>query len=380
MSEYSKEGSFLRLHYPSNRLKQDPSKWINWAPHPEYVKGFSAVTRIWAFIIRFLLWLYSGSLKIPVIWEANVADNTKMPVILFSHGFGASRFICSTLCYELASQGFLVASVEHRDTSACATYYYKNENDCANDKRTWVYHEYMDLSNMGPEHYNIRNRQIHLRKSECIKALNTLEAINKGTARNILNCKLPLAQFKENLDFSNLCIMGHSFGGATSLSTLSTDKRFKVGIILDGWMFPIKNETLQISQPLLLLNTQTFHIKSNLAALKKIIDDGNNRSVYTVLKTNHESQTDSPTALGFWMDWFLWKLDHEKALRLQNHMTIRFLSKTIDFPSDASASEGYIAKFSDIILEGLQDFSISPRRPVSFNICPSRDKNEVKSQ
>lgn len=58
---------------------------------------------------------------------------------------------------------------------------------------------------------------------------------------------------------------------------------FRVGIILDGWMFAIKNEALKISQPLLFLNTQTFHIKSNLAALKKIIDDGENRSVYTVL-------------------------------------------------------------------------------------------------
>ncbi|KAI5713084.1 hypothetical protein M8J75_013644 [Diaphorina citri] len=368
MTGYSKEGTFIRLHYPSNRLKQDSTKWINWTPHPNYVKGFSAVTRIWVQIIRFLLWLFSGSLKIPVIWEANVADNTKMPVILFSHGFGASRFICSTLCYELASQGFLVASVEHRDTSACASYFYESEEACAQDKKTWVYHEYMDLSNMGPEHYNVRNKQIKLRRTECINALNVLEEINNGTAHNILPCKLSLSQFKGNLDFSNLCMMGHSFGGATSLLTMSSDPRFKVGIILDGWMFAIKNEALKISQPLLFLNTQTFHIKSNLAALKKIIDDGENRSVYTVLKTNHESQTDSPTALGFWMDWFLKKLDHEKALRLQNHMAIRFLNQTIGFPEDGFKSDKYIEGFKDLILDGLQDFSINPKRPFSFSI------------
>uniref|UniRef100_A0A8D9BJU0 1-alkyl-2-acetylglycerophosphocholine esterase n=2 Tax=Cacopsylla melanoneura TaxID=428564 RepID=A0A8D9BJU0_9HEMI len=382
MTGYSKEGTFIRLHYPSNRLKQDPTKWINWAPDPEYVQGFSAVTRVWVFVIRFLLWLYSGTLKIPVLWEAPVADNTKMPVILFSHGFGASRFICSTLCYELASHGFLVASVEHRDTSACASYYYQSEEDCAKDKKTWVLHQFMDLSNMGPEHYKIRNAQIKLRRQECVNALNLLEEINKGTALNILPCKLPLSVFKDNLDFTNLCMMGHSFGGATSLLTLDSDPRLKMGVILDGWMFSIKNELLCIPQPLLFLNTQTFHIKSNLTALGKIIQESPRlpRTVFTVLKTNHESQTDSPTALGFWMDWFLRKLDHEKALRLQSHMVLRFLNQTTGFPKDASASDKYIAQFSSIILDGLQDFSITPRRPFTFGLSTSPSQQELKQR
>ncbi|KAL1465269.1 hypothetical protein WDU94_004852 [Cyamophila willieti] len=380
MTGYSKEGTFIRLHYPSNRLKQDPTKWINWVPHPEYVQGFSAVTRIWVYICRFLLWLYSGTLKIPVLWEAPVADNTKMPVILFSHGFGASRFICSTLCYELASHGFLVASVEHRDTSACASYYYQSEEDCTKDKRTWILHQRMNLSNGGPEHYKIRNAQIYLRRQECVNALNLLEEINKGKARNILSCKLSLDVFKDNLDFTNLCMMGHSFGGATSLLTLDSDPRLKMGVILDGWMFPIKNEVLSIPQPLLFLNSQTFHIKSNLTALGKIIQERENRSVFTVLKTNHESQTDSPTAVGFWMDWFLSKIDHEKALRLQNHMVIRFLNQTSGFPEDASASGKYIAKFSSIILDGLQDFSISPRRPFTFSLSTFPIKEDLKKR
>lgn len=87
-----------------------------------------------------------GSYKIPAYVDAPFKSNEKCPVVIFSHGLGAFRFstqlllnstavlphcncqlidtICvtvsflrtlySAICAELASQGFIVASVEHR--------------------------------------------------------------------------------------------------------------------------------------------------------------------------------------------------------------------------------------------------------------------------
>jgi platelet-activating factor acetylhydrolase len=49
------------------------------------------------------------------VWNAEVRrEGRKLPVIVFSHGLGASRFFYSTICMELASNGFVVAAVEHR--------------------------------------------------------------------------------------------------------------------------------------------------------------------------------------------------------------------------------------------------------------------------
>ena len=49
------------------------------------------------------------------------AGMEKFPVMVFSHGNGGCRSTYSLLCYEMASQGHVVASVEHADGSAaCA--------------------------------------------------------------------------------------------------------------------------------------------------------------------------------------------------------------------------------------------------------------------
>jgi len=50
-----------------------------------------------------------------VVWNADVQqEGGKLPVIVFSHGLGTSRFFYSSVCMELASHGFVVAAVEHR--------------------------------------------------------------------------------------------------------------------------------------------------------------------------------------------------------------------------------------------------------------------------
>ena len=41
------------------------------------------------------------------------------PVIVFSHGLGGMRTTYSTICCDLASHGYVIASVEHKDQSAC---------------------------------------------------------------------------------------------------------------------------------------------------------------------------------------------------------------------------------------------------------------------
>ncbi len=46
----------------------------------------------------------------------------KFPVIVFSHGLHGHRTVYSGICCDLASHGYIVAAIEHKDRSACLTF------------------------------------------------------------------------------------------------------------------------------------------------------------------------------------------------------------------------------------------------------------------
>lgn len=163
-----------------------------------------------------------------------------------------------------------------------------------------------------------------------------------------------LEDFSGRLDLDNLVIMGHSFGGATAINTLSVRKEFKYCILLDPWMFPIKDEQLhkKVQQPILFINTQTFHIDANVKAMAKfLIND--NRKMYTIKHTTHETQTDSPLIVGYWLNWFMKKLDPETAININNALILAFLYDCYKYPTDSNKLQTYLDKHKDNIEFGL---------------------------
>ena len=50
-----------------------------------------------------------------------VSSSSSLPVVVFSHGYSSMRNHSIALSCDLASHGYLMACVEHRDRSACTT-------------------------------------------------------------------------------------------------------------------------------------------------------------------------------------------------------------------------------------------------------------------
>ena len=139
------ESLFFTLYYPTHPgVTSNPdSRSIHyWVPRPiELIaSGYARLAHInWTFVHKlfsFFMWLMVGNTEIPAIVEAPLYagkpydlsssdsdslkpedDRPKFPVVVFSHGMAGMRTSYSQYIGELASRGYVVAALEHRDGS-----------------------------------------------------------------------------------------------------------------------------------------------------------------------------------------------------------------------------------------------------------------------
>lgn len=261
------------------------------------------------------------------------ANSPKFPVVVFSHGLGGSRTMYSTICGDLASYGFVVVAMEHRDGSGARSYvnippgrerkssgfsYRRSTSDSrkmskgrrgkeAKDKpkgRPNYLVDYIFPKNnpkdtdpqneKGPDH-ELRYAQIEMRIAEIEEAFKILKLINTGDPENKikqLNLRkkpnrgssskgldgINWAEWKDRLCLENVTAMGHSFGGATTVQVLRLQDRFPwvgQGVLLDTWgpaTPEVNPRSLQtITKPLLSIGSETFmHWEINYEKMAEI--------------------------------------------------------------------------------------------------------------
>ena len=121
--------------------KAHASDWASWLPDSKYIEGFCSVIpllRIAPFIGKKLvslvfsnailnllplqslrkpftcIWFDIDNRYCPVVVNALPINQKTFPIIVFSHGIYACRTTSSMIYSELASNGFIVAALEHR--------------------------------------------------------------------------------------------------------------------------------------------------------------------------------------------------------------------------------------------------------------------------
>lgn len=134
--------------------------------------------------------------------------------------------------------------------------------------------------------------KVHYRADEVCRTLDLLKELNEGNVPNNVLDQLPsrnnvdfkFEDLKGLLDVENVTISGHSFGGATSILAMSKRSELKQGILYDPWMYAIKDENLheKLDQPLIFVNSQTFHNKPNVVGMEKFLGK-ENREIYTIM-------------------------------------------------------------------------------------------------
>ncbi|XP_007484084.1 platelet-activating factor acetylhydrolase isoform X1 [Monodelphis domestica] len=325
MFDFTAKGSLLRLYYPSKDGEPESTLWI---PNKEYFVGLTNFLGMHRVMGKFLA-LYYGSVTTPASWNAPLRIGEQYPLVIFSHGLGAFRTIYSAIGVELASHGFIVAAVEHRDQSASATFYFKDEFAVKADNKSWL-----PYKRLGPQNveYLLRNGQVLQRAEECSKALNLILDINGGkTVKNVLDSTFDLNQLKDTIDKNKIAVMGHSFGGATVIQSLSEDDRFRCGIALDAWMIPLSEELYcRVPQPLFFINSERFQTAENILRMKKFYLPDKERKMITIKGSVHQNFPDFTFVTGrilAYMFSLKGDIDSNLAIDLSNKASLAFLQK-----------------------------------------------------
>ncbi|XP_008050237.1 platelet-activating factor acetylhydrolase [Carlito syrichta] len=334
MFDHTNKGTFLRLYYPS---QDDDYLDTVWIPNKEYFLGLSKFLGTHWLMGKILSMLF-GSMTTPATWNSPLRTGEKYPLVVFSHGLGAFRTIYSAIGIDLASHGFIVAAVEHRDESASATYYFKDKSAAEIGNKSWLYLRTIKREEK-EEEMHIRNEQVRQRAKECSQALDLILDIDRGRpVKNVLDSEFDLEQLKDSIDRAKIAVIGHSFGGGTVVQALSEDQRFRCGIALDAWMFPLGDEVYsRFPQPLFFINSERFQYPANIIRMKKCFLPGRERKMITIRGSVHQNFADFTFATGKIIGYiFTLKgdIDSNVAIDLSNKASLAFLQKHLGLHED----------------------------------------------
>lgn len=223
----------VQVWYPA----QKGTKGSRMKYYPDYndLKPLKTKLKFWKEYLYNNKWTHS-------VVEAPIAEDSKtFPVVLFSHGMGSSRFFSTYQFEELASQGFIVVSVEHTFFTNSGTLFPDGTKQVRNVRL--------------PEDYGeagLLVRNVWAKDASFV--LDRVFALNEQDPKGI---------FEHKVDPSRVAIMGHSFGGANAAYVLSTDNRFRAGINLDGFPYGAEEITSGLKQPFLWMHTERLPFLEN---------------------------------------------------------------------------------------------------------------------
>lgn len=159
-------------------------------------------------------------------------DERGWPLVVYSHGLFGGAFLYSYQTMNLAANGMVVLAINHSDGSSIG---FQN-----NDGKFQAYDatiSTLDREETFVEYVKERRKQTNYRSNEIIAALDTFLKLNE---ENIPELERNGLSFIGLLNVQDITAAGHSFGGASALTTVARHpQRFARCVALDpavDWM------------------------------------------------------------------------------------------------------------------------------------------------
>ena len=339
------ETVLFSVFYPAKEGARSSRPHHSWISKPVSVigEGYARLIHSNNFIVNniftFVLWGLAGGRKIPAQVDVPIldlptsrrdgdsssherSDTSSFPVIVFSHGAASSRSDYTQYCGEIASRGYVVASIEHRDGSCPGSVVMRADGSIRNvfymnTKMVQRKHGLPDIDSPA-----LKEMQLAFRQAEMEEAVKALRSINDGHGARVLKTNprsegKSLESWHGRLDFDNLVIGGHSYGATGALGALkgapTKAMPVKGGIALD----PGKSSgplNADIEVPTLVIHSDSwsskysiFYGRPHFQVVKELVQGVLNRGkaawFMTSVGTSHPSVTDAPLLEPLLLSW-----------------------------------------------------------------------------
>ncbi len=255
----------ITLYYPSSLSLSSPSErpWARpWLPQPISLIGegyarLAGVTYLHS-LFTSALWLLGSGTVIPGVVDAPIlsgagqalVDQTEgadafekianaakqehlelkrgedvrsLPCVVFTHGMAGMSQSYSHYLGSIASHGYVVAAVEHRDGSGPGTIVHYPDGK---ERKVW-HLKLKDIESNPPmTELDLKAAQLAFRQAEMEETIKLFAQLNSGEAP-IVNLKpdLPrkaLPGFKNRLNMLAITVAGHSYGATGAMQALKT--------------------------------------------------------------------------------------------------------------------------------------------------------------
>lgn len=335
------ETVLFSLFYPAVKGARSRKPNHLWIPKPIAVQAegyarFAKINNVFTNNLFMLgLWTLAGSTFIPANVDVPLHGTVKtydnyetqhpsddyglptFPVIVFSHGMASSRTDYTQYCAELASRGYIVAAVEHRDGSGPGSIIMNK------GKSTNRFHFSADQLDPQPEIEDLKAMQLGMRQAEVEETVRVLRMINNGAGQELFKSNpreegVDLAEWRGRLNMDRVAVGGHSYGATLALQTLkggpSEARPFVGAIILDPGKQsgPLNDD---ISVPTLIIHSSSWSKKHTIFQgrphfdvvkdlVQRVMDEKHKYAWFMTSKeTSHPSVTDAPLIEPLLLSW-----------------------------------------------------------------------------
>ncbi|KAK1233311.1 hypothetical protein PQX77_003537 [Marasmius sp. AFHP31] len=256
-------------YYPAQVDSSNSRKGLDWVTRPlklalEGFVRFSGVGSTWITwgVLAPLVYVFGRFIQIPVypnvpLLNPETSDKKQWPLVIFSHGLGGSRTAYSQICSRIAASGRVVLAIEHRDGTAtsCQTRSWDADGKCTQKPIFYLPKDDALPDETRTEPHPLRTDQLLVRHHEVYHTFQVFSRLVSGdtdTGLEIENGgRLTPANWLRRMDgkvpvrLDRMCLAGHSFGGCTVFSILSSkppegysDVPVSHALIYDPWLEP----------------------------------------------------------------------------------------------------------------------------------------------